>query len=369
MSADRWLRDEVSRFDTTLPVAEATSPPSSWYTTRQFHDLEQRAVFGRRWIYVCPADRVAAPGSWAAGCYGGMPWVVARDAAGTLRAFHNVCRHRGAEVVKEDGRGTSLQCRYHGWTYGLDGRLRSAPRMGAMEGFDRAAMSLPPMQVEQWGPLVLVNADPSAGPFLGDFGALDALLARTGWGGLVYGTRTVWEVGCNWKVFADNYLDGGYHIAHMHPTLDAQLDMGSYRTKLHDWFSVQTSRPGAGDDPRAEVDVAARMGDGPLYAFVYPSLMINRYGPVLDTNLVVPVAADRCRVIFDFWFDPSVAAQPDFIARSLAQSELTQREDIDVSESMQLGTTSPSYDRGRYASGWEKGIHHFHRLLAAPNAR
>ncbi len=365
MTSTSWLTDEIARFDPDLPLERASSPPSSWYTDPAFHALEQRAVFGRRWLFVCRSDQVAGPGSWASGCYGGMPWVVARDADGVLRAFHNVCRHRGAEVVKGDGDGDSLVCRYHGWTYRLDGRLRSAPRMGAMEGFDRDLMSLPPMQVTEWGPLVLINADLHARPFLADFAELDGMLAPTGWDGLVFGSRKVWDVGCNWKVFADNYLDGGYHIPHMHPTLDAQLDMSSYRTELHEWFSVQTSRPGADDDPRALVDVGARMGDGPLYAYAYPSLMINRYGPVLDTNLVVPLAADRCRVIFDFWFDPSVADQPEFIANSLEQSDLTQREDIDVSESVQLGTASVSYDRGRYASAWEKGIHHFHRLLAA----
>ena len=359
----RSLTDAIHAFDPALPVQDARSPPASWYSSQEVHDLEQVAVFGRRWIFACRSDQVAAKGSYASGCYGGIPWVVTRDGDGVLRAFHNVCRHRGAEVVRSDGRADALVCRYHGWTYRMDGRLKGAPRMGAMVGFDRDAMSLPALQVVEWGPLVLVNADLEAPPFLDHFGGLDALLAPTVWGALTFGHRRTWDVRCNWKVFSDNYLDGGYHIAHMHPTLDAQLDMSTYRTELHDWFSVQTSRAHRGDDPRATVDVGARMGDGPIYAYLYPSLMINRYGPVLDTNLVVPVAADRCRVVFDFWFDASVG--DDFIAASLAQTEITQREDIDVSESVQLGTTSPSFDRGRYASAWEKGIHHFHGLLAA----
>jgi choline monooxygenase len=356
------VADEVLRFDPDLPLESAGSPPSSWYTDPGLYALEQSAVFGRRWVFACRSSEVSAPGSFASGCHGGSPWVVARDTDGTLRAFHNVCRHRGAEVVQGNGSTDSLTCRYHGWVYRLDGRLRSAPRMGSMAGFDRDTMSLPPMQVVEWGPLVMINADPDARPFLDDFGELDAILSATGWQHLTPGARKVWDVDCNWKVFADNYLDGGYHIAHMHPTLDAQLDMASYRTDLYAWFSVQTSRPDSSEDPRAKVDVAQRMGVGPVYAWLYPSLMINRYGPVLDTNVVVPIAADRCQVVFDFWFDPSVSDA--FIAESLEQSDVTQREDIDVSESVQRGTASASFDRGRYASAWEKGIHHFHSLLA-----
>mgnify|MGYP000094004135 CR=1 FL=1 len=357
-----WLATEIHRFDPTLPVQDASSPPASWYSSRAVHDLEQRAVFGRRWIFACRSDEVAEPNSYASGTYGGIPWVVARDGDGVLRAFHNVCRHRGAEVVKGCDRATSLTCRYHGWIYRLDGRLKAAPRMGAMTGFDRDAMSLPPMQVVEWGPLVLVNPDLEARPFLEDFGEIDAILAPTGWDRLRFGHRKVWDVRCNWKVFSDNYLDGGYHIAHMHPTLDAQLDMSSYQTELYGWFSVQTSRPGDGNDARVGIDVGKRMGDGPIYAYLYPSLMINRYGPVLDTNLVVPIAPGRCQVIFDFWFDDTV--DDAFIEESLAQTEITQLEDIDVSESVQVGTASLAYDRGRYASSWEKGIHHFHGLLA-----
>lgn len=358
------LAAEVERFDPDLPVERAFAPPSSWYTAPAVHELERRAVLQRRWLYACRAHDVSAPGSYAAGCVAGMPWVVARDAGGTLRAFHNVCRHRGSEVVQGTGAAGDLTCRYHGWVYGLDGRLQRAPRMGRIDGFDRADFALPPLQVFEWGPLVMINADLDARPFLDDFGPLDDRLRATGWGRLLPGPRRVWDVGSNWKVFNDNYLDGGYHIAHMHPTLDAQLDMSTYRTELFGWYSLQTSAPDRTDDPRAQVDVAQRMGEGPVYAWLYPTLMINRYGPVLDINVVLPVAPDRCQVLFDFWFDPAVADDSAFLEQSLAQSDVTQREDIDVSESVQRGTASPTYDRGRYASSWERGIHHFHQLLA-----
>jgi len=357
------VADEVLCFDPEVPLAGASSPPSSWYVDPAFHEVEERAVFGRRWLFACPADHVASPGSWAAGRVGALPWVVLRDDEGELRAFHNVCRHRAAEVVQGRGCG-ELVCRYHAWRYRLDGRLRSAPRAGAMEGFDRDGLGLHPLAVQRWGPLILVCADTMAGPFAAP--ELDALLAPTGWADLAWVARRSYDVACNWKVFNDNYLDGGYHIAHMHPTLDAQIDMKAYWTELLPGASVQTCPPVEGD-PRATVDVTARIGSGAIYAWVHPTLMINRYGPVLDTNTVEPLAADRCRVHFDFWFDGDAGAADEsaFVAQSMAQSHVTQLEDIDISESVQVGTGSRSFDRGRYAPAYEKAIHHFHRILAA----
>ena len=124
---------------------------------------------------------------------------------------------------------------------------------------------------------------------------------------------------------------------------------------------MQTSGSASAQAPHSSVDPAVRMAGGAIYAFVYPNLMLNRYGPVLDTNLVLPLGPDRCRVVFDFFFeDPD---DHDFIAESRAQSDLTQDEDIAVSEQVQRGLASATYDRAPYAAP-EIAIHHFHRLLA-----
>ncbi|MCP4870509.1 MAG: aromatic ring-hydroxylating dioxygenase subunit alpha [Proteobacteria bacterium] len=327
------FRATVLDFDPALAIGETESPPADWYTEASVASLEDEAVFGRSWLFACRDDQVAVPGAWIAGRHGRLPWLVVRDEDGTLRAFHNSCRHRGSEVLMGDGCAAKLVCRYHGWSYGLDGRMN-------------ARTHLPPLQVAEWGPLVLINADPEAA-------APDVL--ELDFGGLQWVARRSYDVGCNWKAFCDNYLDGGYHIAHVHTSLDAQLDMGSYRTELGGAWSVQTAGPG---------DVAERIGEGATYVFRYPSLMLNRYGPVLDTNVVIPLAPNRCRVLFDFWFDEGVLTDEAFVARSLEQSHVTQLEDIEISESVQVGTESPAFARGRYAPRLEIAIHHFHRLLA-----
>jgi choline monooxygenase len=350
------VRAEVARFDPALPVERAATPPASWYVDPRFAELDRRAVFGRSWQAVGLAAEVAAPGAFTSGCLAGIPWLVVRGDDGVLRGFHNSCRHKGREVVTGRGvAGDSLVCGYHAWAYGLDGRLKRAPRMAGVLDFDREAMSLVPLAVETWGPWLFVHAG-EARPLALRLAELQRRLPARGWDRHRHLDRREVVVRANWKTVVDNYLDGGYHVPHMHPSLAAQLDMSGYRTELLEDCSIQHAPP-AGDGP------AARIGEGALYAWIYPAFMINVYGPWIDSNTVVPLGHGRCKIVFDFFL--AEALPDDVVRKSIAQSEVTQREDTEICESVQIGLGSPSYDRGRYAPRVEAGEHHFHRLLAA----
>jgi choline monooxygenase len=214
---------------------------------------------------------------------------------------------------------------------------------------------------------VFINHDPDAAPLVPPIAGLDAELEDGGWGALCFAGKRSWTIACNWKVYVDNYLDGGYHVAHMHPTLDAQLDMAQYRTECFERHSVQTCPPARSTDERIAFSADARIGARAIYAWLYPNFMLNRYGPCLDSNHVVPLDAGHCRVDYEFYFiDGAVegGAASTFARDSMTQSDVTQREDIDICESVQRGLASSSYERGRYAPGVEIGEHHFHRLLA-----
>ena len=358
------LRRELNRFDPRAPIEEAWTPPAAWYTSHEWYDHERRAVFARTWQPVARTDQVPEPGDFISGCLAGEPWVVVRKGDGSLAAFHNTCRHKGREVVVGAGNAESLVCGYHAWTYDLDGRLRSAPRMAGVRDFDREAMSLPKLRTEIWGPWVFINGDPEAPPLRTQVHELDRRLETGGWSDLEFYRSKSWDIACNWKVYADNYLDGGYHIPHMHPTLDAQLDMQSYRTEIFDTYSIQSSPPASEPDPRIDYEAKNRIGDQALYAWLYPNFAVNRYGPCLDSNYILPLGPDRCRVVYDFFFKPSAGeAARESIEASIRQSDLTQEEDIAICESVQRGLSSTSYDRGRYAPRVETGEFHFHRLL------
>jgi choline monooxygenase len=268
-------------------------------------------------------------------------------------------------VVQGAGQAQELVCGYHAWTYDLTGRLKSAPRMAGIRDFDRAKMSLAPLTLATWGLWVFLDLSGTAPVLAPRLAELHSRLAGTDWERLRFVERTTWTLECNWKTYVDNYLDGGYHIPHMHPTLDAQIDMRGYRTELFGHFSIQSAPPAARADGRIAFDPTERIGEGAIYAWIWPNFMLNRYGPCLDTNHVVPLGPDRCEVRYEFFFEEGAGVDAaSFIAESIEQSAVTQREDIAICESVQLGLRSKGYDRGRYAPQVEIGEHHFHCLLA-----
>jgi choline monooxygenase len=348
------LQSELARFRADVPIEAARTPPRSWYVEPALHEHEAQRVFRRSWQYACPAARVAEAGSFARFDLLGESWIVVRDEQGELHALANVCRHHASELVSGHGCLGEIVCPYHGWTYGLDGRLKRAPRMGAVRDFEREAVRLPRARVETFGPLVLLHLGEPEQSFAEQTQELGARLDEHGMRDLVHHARRRYPIACNWKVYVDNYLDGGYHIAHLHKGLAAELDLDAYRTECFEQHSLQICPPA-----RAAAQ-GERIGKGALYAWIWPNLMLNRYGSVLDVQWVRPLAADHCEVIYDWWFTGEGGHSAE---QSLAASERVQREDIEISESVQRGLATGSYDQGLYAQP-EVGMHHFHRMLA-----
>lgn len=365
MRISEAARREIECFDLDLPVEMGLMPPAGWYGSQEIFDLEREAVFGRTWQPVARREQVPEPGRYISGCLAGRPWVITRDLEGHLRAFYNVCRHKGREVVLGAGKAEQLVCGYHAWSYDLNGRLRKAPQMAGAKAFERETMGLRPMRVEAWGPWICINPDMDAAPLGPRLLELNARLDATDWGKLKYAERREWTLACNWKVYVDNYLDGGYHVPHMHPSLSAQLDMSGYQTELFGEYSIQSSKSARQGDISPGIDAQKRIGKEAIYAWIYPNLMLNRYGPCLDMNHVIPLSPSSCKVVYEFYFlECEGESGRAFMAESMEQSAVIQREDIEICESVQRGLSSGAYERGRYAPRVEHGEHHFHGLLA-----
>jgi choline monooxygenase len=357
---------ELERFDPGIAIEAARTPPSSWYLAPEFLRQERRRVFLRSWQAVGRLDQVAAVGDYFTGVIVNEPYVVLRDSDGNLRAFFNVCRHHATRVAAGEGRVESLVCPYHGWTYGLDGRLRKAPRMAGVRDFDRERFGLRPMTVDSYGPLVFIHPEPDPPPLRDQLRGLDGNLSESDLAGLRFFTRREYRLRCNWKVYIDNYLDGGYHVPVLHRGLASQLAIDGYRTELFERLSIQSCAAAAEPAPDSRGDFADRIGSRAVYAFLYPNFMLNRYGPILDTNRVVPLSPDETLVVFDYYFrDTEGEPARRFIDRSLAASQTVQEEDIGICEAVQEGLASSAYDRGVYAPRVETAMYHFHRLLAA----
>jgi choline monooxygenase len=240
-----------------------------------------------------------------------------------------------------------LRCRYHGWTYDLAGRLRGTPEFEGVAGFCRDDQGLPPLAVAAWGHYIWVRM---ASPEETLETALAPLPAETTGRleSLQFAERRAYNLACNWKVYVDNYLDGGYHVNTVHPGLAGVLDYSRYRTETYAQTSVQRSplRPADAGDGVA----AVRSGTEAQYWWVFPNFMLNLYDGVMDTNLVQPLGTDRCRVIFDFYFaDTASDAALRFIRDSIAVAEQVQQEDIGICEEVQRGLQSRTFDTGRFS--------------------
>jgi choline monooxygenase len=351
---------------------EGYTLPAHWYTDARVYAREQARIFRRSWQYVGLAEQVAHPGDFLTAWAGDVPLVVARDGSGRLNAFVNVCRHRGSELVREEcGRATTLQCRYHAWTYDLDGSLRAAPGMKDEPGFDRAALGLVPARVEAWGPFLFANPHRDAAPLADLLGELPALVAATGLdlGAIRRRVRRTYAIAANWKVVVDNYLEC-YHCPVAHPGFCDLIDTGDYVVTEYERFSTQTGKlKESARAGRANLyDVAGVVRDG-FYAFLWPNFTLNIYpGPGnVSLNLFLPQGPDRTLAIYDYCFADAVgAAEEQAFVRFVDQ---VQEEDIVLCESVQRGLGSGCFDQGRLMLSREKALRHFQRLVHRAVAR
>ena len=331
---------------------------------RRIADLEAQTVFSKTWQMVGRLEQVEKPGQYVTARVAGEPIVVVRGNDGVLRGFYNVCRHHAAEVVSEPcGQASILHCPYHGWNYGLDGSLKGMPEFDGVKNFERQQNGLVPVRAETWEKFVFVNLDPQAEPLQQFLGGLVKRMAPLGVSKLHYFDSRTYDIHCNWKVFVDNYLDGGYHVPHLHKGLNSVLDYKEYTIENEDRYCLQSSPMVAGKEDAATA--STRQGDRAWYFWQYPNLMINCYEGYMDTNLVLPVDVDHCRVIFDFYFGDISEARRQYNEQSVAVGARVQDEDLGICEAVQRGLKSRAYGAGRLSVRREAGEHLFHRLLAA----
>ncbi|MBB5206626.1 aromatic ring-hydroxylating oxygenase subunit alpha [Chiayiivirga flava] len=346
------LPDPATLAPQTLERATALAAP--FYTAPEALAFEQAELFSRSWQLVAHVSQVAASGDHVVTDIAGVPLLVVRGDDGELRALHNVCRHRAGPLAECDGRGArSLRCRYHGWTYGLDGRLRSATEMGGAADFDPAVVRLPSVPLVVWRGLVFVSLDP-----VEDFATLiaqvDARLGERGFEHYAFDRRVPYEAQCNWKVYIDNYLEG-YHLPHVHPGLNRLLDYRSYVVETGARHSLQYS-------PLADSGGIYTAGEA-LYVFLWPNTMLNILPGRLQTNRVVPLGIDRCRIDFDYSYAGDAGDDIQARTRDREFSDEVQHEDGAICAAVQRGLASGGYVPGRLNPKRENAVFHFHELL------
>ncbi|MFN0177377.1 MAG: aromatic ring-hydroxylating oxygenase subunit alpha [Gemmatimonadales bacterium] len=341
------------------PIERSETIPSAWYVDPRFHEIDRDAIFAETWQGVGHQDMVAAPGQYFLATVADNPIIVLRDADGGLRAFYNVCRHRGGPLaIEPEGCVKALTCKYHGWTYLLDGSLRGVPQFDRTELFDKRDYGLVPIRLETWEGFIFVNlsAAPTA-PLEDVLGGIRERIHPNRLATKRLVRRVDYEVGANWKVYVDNFLEG-YHIPHVHPELNKALDYLSYRTEVAAWHNLQHS------PLKADNVYTADQGGEAFYYWVYPNLMLNILPHRIQANLVLPNGPDRCRVIFWYYYDePEAPGRDRQLAADLEYSDMVQFEDREICERVQQGLRSRAYDRGRFSVEMEAGVYHFQQLI------
>ena len=313
---------------------------------------ERSRIFARNWQYAGRAAQVAQPGSFLATDAGGIPIVVTRDDAGELRAFLNVCRHRGAVLTEGCGERSTIQCHYHAWTYDLDGSLRTAPRSEREPGFDNSDWSLVPASAGTWGPFLFVSPDPDAPPLAEHLGDLPEILARRiDVDELVFHSRVTFGANANWKIVVENFLEC-YHCATAHPAFSAEVDVhpDRYLLEAHPTFNAQFCR-------------AKTTGDQGQFHLLYPNTGINVFpGPAnLSIGPIVPAGASRTERYLDYFFAPDV--DEAWLREFFAFDDQVGKEDTILVESVHRGMASGRLEHGRLLVNAEPLLAAFQRWV------
>jgi choline monooxygenase len=372
------LREIIESYDSNASLENAWTIPAPWYVDPGVMDLELRTVFARSWQLVARVDQVCKPGQYVATEIAGEPIAVVRGNDNVLRGFFNVCRHHAAAVMTEpEGLAHQLRCPYHGWTYSLEGELKGTPDFAGVCNFDRAANGLAPVEIAVWEKWVFIKLDRDTGvsPVIAHEQDAHATLEDSPGAELINQIRPLelaklhwlerrhYTFDCNWKVFVDNYLDGGYHVPHLHQGLDSVLDYSKYMIENGERFCLQWS-PMVTEGAEAQTG-AVRKGERALYYWIYPNFMINWYDGAMDTNLVIPHGVDKTEVIFDFYFSDISESARERNRASIDVGQRIQDEDEAICKSVQRGLNSRAYHAGRLSVRREAGEHLFHRLLYA----
>lgn len=290
----------------------------------------------------------------------GESMLLTRDDA--IRCLSNVCTHRGMLVATEACKASTLKCRYHGRTFGLDGCFRNMPEFESVEGFPSPTDDLKSFDLKRWKGLLFTGKTPVR---FND--SLEELESRIGWMPIEsfehdLSRHRSYDIDANWALYVDNYLEG-FHIPYVHGDLHGELDYESYRTELFEGGVLQVGiargNESCFDLPESSPDYGQSIAA--YYYWLYPGLMLNFYPWGLSVNIVTPLSVDRTRIVYHgFIWDRSKLGEG-----AGGNLDKVEAEDQEIVESTHRGVRSGAYDRGRYSPTRETGVHHFHRILTS----
>lgn len=369
---------------TLRPIAEATGLPNVAYEDPTFFRYERDALLARTWvgltfIDVIPARSFAQPIDFM-----GWPLLIVRDRHGDLRVFHNVCSHRGMQLVGEPAAlGGLIVCRYHSWSYATNGDLKATPHVGGIDqhqcaGFDPSNHGLKSVRSAVFMGILFVNLSDDAPPFEQHVAELErrvaTLIGADGWSRLRPGlsdAQLTLSVRCNWKLAVENYCEA-YHLPWVHPELNAYSTLADHYCFLGAEFAGQGSYAYRGSEvagahlPRFEAWPSDRIHVAE-YPTLYPNVLLGFHADHAFAILLIPEAFDRTREELRIFY-VGAGADDDVYrgcrAATLAAWRIVFEQDVPAVEKMQIGRASPGYDGGVFSPAMDAATHHFHAWVA-----
>jgi len=337
-------------------IERAQTLPSECYFDKPWHEIDIQHILKPRWQYVGHVSQVHKDGDVYPVSILGEPVIIVNNQQ-DIKAFYNVCKHRGGPLATEAENCKMLQCKYHGWTYKLDGSLRGVPKFKYAELFDKDDYGLSAIPVEIWDGLIFVRLGLEAEPLSKQLGGIKESVHPLRISDFVFHSRVSYKLACNWKVYADNYLEG-YHIPHVHPELCELLDIDQYATIVEDWQILQLS-------PLKNKESIYQGGDeSAWYYYIYPNMMLNILPGRLQLNQILPIDEDHCIVHFDYYYsEQRLSDNPILPDDDKAYSDAIQAEDKSICEHVQMGLKSSAYTSGRFSVETEQGVYAFQSLL------
>jgi Rieske 2Fe-2S family protein len=357
------------------PTLQARVLPPRVFHDQDVFDYEQEAWFAGGWVSVGREEDALAHGQYVLASVAGENLIVVRGNDNILRAFYNVCRHRGATVLEEE-RGTvpRFQCPYHAWTYDLQGRLKQPRHTELLVEFDPDEWGLVPVRVATWQGIVYVDLSASAPPLPEFLGEITNEFARFDLGALRRVRRIDYDVNANWKAIVENFQEC-YHCPGVHPQLNRITPytsgsylpwhgaaIGSYMEVLPQFETLSMS--GAADGRIPMSGMSGEDAKRVYYALIWPNQLFSLHPDYLMLHWVTPLAPDHTLVRCEWYFDPVEMAKSDFDpGEAIEFWDLTNRQDWHVCELQQQGTRSRAYTPGRY-SAIESSVHGFDLMVA-----
>ncbi len=331
-----------------MDVPGVSALAARWYTDPAVFEKELERIFARTWQLACHASEVTGRGDYVVCSLGRASCIVVRDRGGTLRAFHNVCRHRAHELLEGRGNRALIACPYHGWSYGLDGALRHAPGSEHVPGFDRGTIRLAELRLEVFCGFVFVNADPRTRPMAAWYPGVEEELRAfvPDIEDLRPARQEAVEEACNWKVSVENYSEC-YHCRLAHPAFSTGvIDPVSYDVRPQGHCLRHTTRAAASGSRAYSVDGGDATALQYSSWYLWPAVSFQVYpGRILNTYRW-QAAGHRAVTVTRGWYSATGECS-DALSKLIRQDlETTVAEDIGLVESVQRGLESGAYRPG-----------------------